>query len=325
MNTPQYKYVFGPVPSRRLGRSLGISPIPAKTCNFSCVYCQLGRTTNYTNTRKEFFPVEDIVLEVSQALKEGFSLDVITIVGDGEPTLYTHLGKLISAIKGITSIPVAVITNGALLCDEKVREELSLADIVLPTLDAPNEELFKKINRPRRELQFNEITKGMISFREIFSGQLWMEVMLVKDLNDDTKTLEKIKFILDKIRPDKTFINVPIRPPAESWVKIPAVERLQEALRILDAENIAHYEELLIENINKNAKPEEIILQITQRHPLREDQIFTLFPDKSTDEISDLLLEMQKRELITPVKYNNRVFWEIVKNKSRKSTLANEK
>jgi len=317
MSKQEYKYVFGPVPSRRLGRSLGISPIPSKTCNFSCVYCQLGRTTNYTNTRKMFYPVLDIVDEVRRALLEELDIDVITIVGDGEPTLYKGLGELISELKKISQIPIAVITNGALLCDEEVRKEISKADFVLPTLDAPNKELFKKINRPRKELDLDKITEGMIKFRKIFSGQLWLELMLVKDLNDDVNTLKDLKTIFEKIQPDKIFINVPIRPPAEKWVRIPTTEKLQQALTILNAESIAHYEELLIENIDKNSTPEKIILEITQRHPLRDDQIFTLFPNVSKKEIAHLLLQMEKKEQIQRVEYNNRIFWQIKKRKIR--------
>ncbi|MHA1407905.1 MAG: radical SAM protein [Candidatus Heimdallarchaeaceae archaeon] len=172
------KYVFGPVPSRRLGRSLGISPIPFKTCNFSCIYCQLGRTNNFTNERKEFYPVEDIAQEVEEALNQGFNLDFITIVGDGEPTLYKSLGTLILSIKELTSIPIAVITNGALLYQEKVREDLLDADVVLPTLDVYNEKLFRIINRPHKELKFEKIIEGFRKFREEFKKQIWIEVML---------------------------------------------------------------------------------------------------------------------------------------------------
>jgi len=142
------KYVYGPVPSRRLGISLGISPIPKKTCNYSCIYCQLGRTDIMTNTRKMFFPVQKIMSEFNEVLKKRIFFDVITIVGEGEPTLYLGLGELISEIKGKTDKPVALITNGALLYDRDLRREAAKADIVLPTLDAYDEASFRKINRP---------------------------------------------------------------------------------------------------------------------------------------------------------------------------------
>ena len=139
------KYVFGPVPSRRLGRSLGISPIPEKTCNYTCIYCQLGRTTHFTNTRKKFFPVEDILVELEKALEQEREIDFITIVGEGEPTLYEDLGLLISKTKNLTSKPIAVITNGALLYKEDVRKNLLEADVIMPTLDAYSEKMFRKI------------------------------------------------------------------------------------------------------------------------------------------------------------------------------------
>ncbi|MHA1304913.1 MAG: radical SAM protein [Candidatus Heimdallarchaeaceae archaeon] len=317
MSEVSYKYIFGPVPSRRLGRSLGISPIPSKICNYTCIYCQLGRTTHFTNKREMFFPPEAIIAEVRNALKQDFNIDYITIVGDGEPTLYEGLGLLIKGIKKFTEIPVAVITNGALLYDREVREDLKEADVVLPTLDAANQELFKKINRPRRELEFGKIIEGMKEFRKIYPKQIWMEVMLIKDLNDSPEILTDIKKLLDEIKPDRVYINVPIRPPAEGWVEIPPTDRLQTAIQILNAENIAHYEELLVETVNKEASSEQIILEITQRHPLRDDQIFSLFPELKEEEVQTLLEDLEEKKLIKPVFYNKKKFWQIVKEKKR--------
>lgn len=142
------QYVYGPVPSRRLGLSLGISPIPQKTCNYSCIYCQLGRTSRLTNTRQWFFPLPDIVQELQWVLRRRLTCDAVTIVGEGEPTLYAGLGRLIDAVHAVVDKPVAVITNGALLFEPQLQAELARADIVLPTLDAYNEALFRKIHRP---------------------------------------------------------------------------------------------------------------------------------------------------------------------------------
>ncbi|TET74340.1 MAG: radical SAM protein [Candidatus Heimdallarchaeota archaeon] len=311
------KYVFGPVPSRRLGRSLGISPIPPKTCNYSCIYCQLGRTSVLTNERKMFFPVQNIVKEVKKALEKEHVIDYITIVGDGEPTLYLGLGELIEEIKAFTNIPVAVITNGALLYDQEVRKELLLSDVVLPTLDAVEERMFRIINRPHKDLKLELIIEGMRKFREEFSNQIWMEVMLVKDKNDSKETTLAIKEILDELKVDKTFINVPIRPPAESWVKIPTNEVLAEAQRNLNAESIAHFENLLIESVDRDASPEEQILSITKRHPLREDQIMTLFPNLNEEEIKKMLEGMSKKGLIKIEKYMNRRFWTAKEEKKK--------
>ncbi len=308
-NEQSFKYVFGPVPSRRLGRSLGISPIPRKTCNFTCIYCQLGRTTNFTNTRVDFYPPEDIVEEVQKALLITKEIDYITIVGDGEPTLYAGLGTLINSLKKQTSFPIAVITNGALLYREDVRHDLLNADTILPTLDAPTENLFRIINRPHKDLDLKNMIQGMKQFREKYKGQLWVEVMLVKGKNDAPKILRKIKGIIDSIGFDKVFINVPIRPPAESWVKIPDPEVLLEAQEILSAESISLYETSEVTSINKTATPEQNILEIAQRHPLRKDQIFSLLETLPKNDVENLLLRMEEEGKIKSVTYNNRRFF----------------
>ncbi len=304
-----FKYVFGPVPSRRLGRSLGISPIPRKTCNFTCIYCQLGRTPNFTNKRVDFFPSEAIIKEVQKALLITDKIDYITIVGDGEPTLYAGLGTLINSLKKHTSFPIAVITNGALLYREDVRHDLLNADVILPTLDAPTEKLFRLINRPHKEINLKSVIQGMKQFREEYNGQFWVEVMLVKGKNDKPEILRKIKEIIDSIGFDKVFINVPIRPPAESWVKIPDPEVLLEAQKILSAESISLYETSDVTSIDKTASPEQNIIKIAQRHPLREDQVYSLLETLSNNYVENLLLRMEKEGKIKSVTYNDRRFY----------------
>ncbi len=303
------KYIYGPVPSRRLGKSLGISPIPDKTCNYTCIYCQLGRTTQYTNSREMFFPIEDIIEEVKCALKQEKDIDFITIVGEGEPLLYEGLGALISEVKKLTSTPIAIITNGALLSRKEVRKEILEADVVLPTLDAYSEEMFRKINRPHKDIKLADVIDGLREFRKMFSNQLWLEVMLIKDLNDDFTSLTEIRKIIDQINADRVYINVPIRPPAESWVEIPPSNRLIVAQEILKAESIAHFEELLIESVDRESPPFDQILNILRRHPLRNEQIYTLFPSMKKKEIDSMLEEMKREDLIEAIEYNNKTFW----------------
>ena len=317
MHKKNYKYLFGPVPSRRLGRSLGISPIPPKTCNFTCIYCQLGRTTNFTNTREEFYPLADIITEIKDALKQPIEFDYITIVGDGEPTLYSRLGELVSSIKSLTSKPVAVITNGALLYEKKVREDLLEVDIVMPTLDASNEKMFRIVNRPHKELTLDSIIEGMRQFRKQYKNQIWMEVMLVRDKNDSLETLKEIKKIIDSIGVDKIFINIPIRPPAEKWVKIPLQERLVIAKEILDSESISHYDDILVESLDVLADYETQILEITQRHPLREEQIFSLFPDLSKEKVLSIINRMENKGLMELTIYNEQRFWNIPQKRKK--------
>jgi len=187
-----YKYIYGPVPSRRLSLSLGISPIPPKYCNYSCIYCQLGRTINLTNKREEYFKLKDIIKEFEEYLKEELKFDAVTIVGEGEPTIYSRLGELIVELKKLSAKPIDVITNGALLYEEDLRRELMDADIVLPSLDAIDEENFSKINRLSKKIEFEKVLDGIRIFSKSYKGQLWLETMLIKDINDDTESLLKL-------------------------------------------------------------------------------------------------------------------------------------
>ena len=195
-----FKYVFGPIPSRRLGRSLGISPLPKKTCNYSCIYCQLGRTDKMTNKRQEFYKTEDIIAEFKQYLKDSDKFDIVTVVGEGEPTLAANLGELVVALKALTDKPVAVITNGALLSDPQVREELCHADMVLPSLDAYNQEISKKIDRPYGTIKFEEEFEGLKKFTHMYEGELWLEIMLVDGINDDEQSILKFQELLKELK-----------------------------------------------------------------------------------------------------------------------------
>lgn len=309
-----YNYLYGPVPSRRLGRSLGISPIPPKTCNYSCVYCQIGRTTHYTNIRQDFFPKEAILSEIKTALTNDDSIDYLTFVGEGEPTLCEGLGYLVQSIKEFSDIPLAVITNGALLYKETLRQELLPVEVVLPTLDTADPKKFKKINRPIKGLALEKIINGMRAFREIFQGEIWMEVMLVKGLNDGLEETRQLKTVLDALTCDRIYVNVPIRPPAESWVKIPEKSRIIEICQILGAENIAHYESSEGFHLDKEKEIEQEILRTTTRHPLREDQIQAML-DLPAEDCKQVLEKMAAEGKIRLVTYNNRNFWINAKSK----------
>ncbi|MHA1730379.1 MAG: radical SAM protein [Promethearchaeota archaeon] len=280
--------VYGPVPSRRLGRSLGVDLIPAKTCNFSCVYCQLGRTLNLTNTRQSYFPREELLDEVAGRIQEvGVDqVDFVTLVGDGEPTLSLDLGWVVREVKNRYPLPVAVITNGALLYDPTVRDDLSGADVVLPTLDAGTGGLFRRVNRPHKDLEFERVLDGMVAFRDGYSGEIWLEVMVVAGLNDDDVAIGSIRAAVERVRPDRVYINVPIRPPAEPWVRIPSRDRL-EAFRAALGEvvDISLPEEGTF--VLSSADPGEIpgeIVEIVKRHPMREGQVLELLERKGLDD-----------------------------------------
>jgi wyosine [tRNA(Phe)-imidazoG37] synthetase (radical SAM superfamily) len=269
------RYVFGPVPSRRLGRSLGIDPIPLKTCNWNCVYCQLGRTTPLTNERREYSPRDEIVQQVEAALEthRREEIDWVTFIGSGEPTLHIGLGWLIQQVKILTRIPVAVITNGSLLDRPAVREELRAADAVLPTLDAGTETLYRRINRPHPDLTLASLIEGLTAFRQVYTGRLWTEVMLVKELNDSEEALEDLTSVLRAVAPDAIHLSLPIRPPAEPWVQPADEESLMRATSILgETASLIHpveedfdlsgYETLL-----------DAVISIITRHPMREEEL----------------------------------------------------
>jgi wyosine [tRNA(Phe)-imidazoG37] synthetase (radical SAM superfamily) len=221
------KYLYGPVPSRRLGRSLGIDIVPFKVCTLDCVYCQLGRTTEKTLRRRDYVPVEAVLTELKDKLAEGLEADFISISGSGEPTLNSRLGELIDGIKKITDIPVAILTNGTLLYKQDVRADCAKADVVLPSLDAGDEQIYQRINRPHSGLSLEKLISGLCAFRNEFPGRIWLEVFLIEGFNTDNEQIAKIKDAIDRIRPDKVQLNTAVRPTAEPGIKSIDAERLQ--------------------------------------------------------------------------------------------------
>jgi wyosine [tRNA(Phe)-imidazoG37] synthetase (radical SAM superfamily) len=216
------RYVYGPVLSRRLGRSLGIDPVPFKTCNLNCVYCQLGPTSSSRLTDAAYPPLSAVIEEIGEALASAQDLDFVTISGSGEPMLYGDIAELISAIKDMTDVPVAVVTNGTLLTSQAAREALYRADVVLPSLDAADNRTFNRIVRPPGGLGVEQVIAGLATFRRHFTGQIWLEIMLVSGLNDQPEQLERLKGMMDFILPDRIHLNTVVRPPAvESALPVP--------------------------------------------------------------------------------------------------------
>lgn len=209
------RYVYGPVASRRLGFSLGIDIIPFKTCTLNCIYCQLGSTRKTTVRRGRWFPPREILAQIEEAVDSGQRIDVITFSGSGEPTLCRDLGPLIRAVKKMTRIPVAVLTNATLLGRPDVRRDLLAADIVVPSLDAVPSPVFRRVNRPNAALDNARIIDGLVRFRKEFKGQLRLEVMLVKGVNDSPAAIKALQAAVAKIRPDRIELNTVVRPPAE--------------------------------------------------------------------------------------------------------------
>jgi wyosine [tRNA(Phe)-imidazoG37] synthetase (radical SAM superfamily) len=287
-------YVFGPVPSRRLGQSLGIDTIPLKTCNWNCLYCQLGRTVPLVNQRRNYFLPEAILAEVQLALaahRPG-EIDWITFVGSGEPTLHASIGLLIRQVKTLTDVPVAVITNGSLLYRPEVRQELLAADAVLPTLDAGDADLYRKINRPWPELTFERLVDGLIAFRREYTGKLWIEVMLVKGLNDSEEALRAIARVVHRLQPDQVHINLPTRPPAETWVQPADEEGLMRATAILgDIASVVHPAEGTFD-LCGCANLIDAIVGIITRHPMREAELRQALERWSPQQIGEALSDL---------------------------------
>jgi len=222
----QSKYLYGPVPSRRLGLSLGVDIVPLKICTLNCVYCQLGRTTQKSVERRDFVKIGAVLAELKERLAQNLEADFITISGSGEPTLNARLGELIDGIRAITGIPIAIITNGTLLYRQDVRADCAKADVVLPSLDAGDEQGFQKVNRPHNDISIEKLISGLCKFRQEFAGQLWLEVFLVEGLNTDAEQIAKIEAAIAIIRPDKVQLNTAFRAAADSNVRSVDTERL---------------------------------------------------------------------------------------------------
>ena len=268
------KYIYGPVPSRRLGRSLEIDLVPFKTCTYDCIYCQLGRTTHKTMKRRAYFPVNEIMAELKQVLNAGETPDYIGIAGSGEPTLHSEIGLLIKEIKRRTATPVAVLTNGSLLWMPAVRADLMSADLVLPSLDAGDPRLYRRINRPCRGIAYERMVSGLIQFVQQFPGQVWLEIMLLGKLTGTPAAVTRIADGVSRIKPDRVQLNTVRRPPAEKFARSISMEQLQ-ALRAFFAEPVDIIGEIPAEPAplatGYTAEDHEIVAMLSRRPCTAED------------------------------------------------------
>ena len=265
------EYIFGPVPSRRLGRSLGVDLVPFKTCTYDCIYCQLGRTTNKTTERKEWLPLDEIISQLKEKLY--LKPDYITLSGSGEPTLFSKCGELICRIKEITNIPVAVLTNGSLLWLPEVRKSLLEADIVIPSLDAGSNHLFQYVNRPHPDISFTRMLEGLAKFRDEYEGRYWLEVFLLAGITTPEMEINRLKTCINSIQPDKVQVNTVTRPPAESFAEPVPKNQLELLTAQLyeRAEVIADYRDVHKEKAFTARR--EDILTLRQRRPCSIEDI----------------------------------------------------
>ena len=269
---------FGPVPSRRLGRSLGINNIPPKICTYSCVYCQLGRTIKMQVERRAFYEPEEVLRDVQDKVEKageaGETIDYLTFVPDGEPTLDVNLGREIELLRPL-GIKIAVISNGSLIWHEDVREDLLGADWVSLKMDSVQEETWRKVNRPHGTLRLDSILDGALEFASEFKGELATETMLVEGVNDGEERLGEVADFLARLRPARAYLSIPTRPPAEEWVQPPSEKIINQAYQIL-GERLDHVEYLIGYEGNAFAftgNVEEDLLSITAVHPMREEAV----------------------------------------------------
>ncbi|MEJ2702111.1 MAG: radical SAM protein [Sedimentisphaerales bacterium] len=227
------RYLYGPVPSRRLGRSYGIDIVPLKVCTLDCVYCQLGRTSERTTERKAYAPVGSILAELKEALADNVEADFITIAGSGEPTLHADLARLIDGIKRVTNIPIALLTNGTLLYRSDVRGDCIKADVIMPSLDAGDEPTFARINRPCGGITIENLISGLCALREEYAGQIWLEVFLIEHINTGAAQIAAIAKAIERIRPDKVHVNTAVRPTAEPGIHRVNAQQLEDIARTL--------------------------------------------------------------------------------------------
>ena len=234
-----YKYLFGPVPSRRLGMSLGVDLVPKKICSLDCVYCEVGKTTKLTLDRKEYIKFDKVKEELKHYFNNNPDPDYITFSGSGEPTLNIFLEEILQFIKqNKPNVPVAVLTNGTLFYDKSVREAIMNADVVLPSLDAASEDIFNKINRPAKKLSIDKYIKGLIDFRKEFKGKIWLEIFILPDYNNTDNELAKLKKAILKIKPDSVQLNTLDRPGTISDLRGATKEELQYVVDFLSLNNI---------------------------------------------------------------------------------------
>jgi wyosine [tRNA(Phe)-imidazoG37] synthetase (radical SAM superfamily) len=302
------RYLFGPVPSRRLGYSLGVDIIPLKLCTLDCLYCQLGATTDKTITRQAYVEAGPVLAEIDALLAANAQIDCITFSGSGEPTLNTCLGEIIAGIKSRCAIPVTVLTNGTLLYQPDVRSDLLKADIVCPSFDAATPRAFSRINRPHGDLSLELMIQGLKTFRHEFAGKIYLEVMLIRGINDSPQELTAFAAILPEFGADRIQINTVIRPAAEDGIFAVIPETLEKALKLFGptAEIIGGFvkESALHEQENTC----ERIVKLVARHPSTADDICAAL-GLTSDLATQYLKELLAKGLISKTTHGESTFY----------------
>ena len=307
-----YKYLFGPVPSRRFGRSLGVDLSPYKTCSLDCVFCQLGQTTEKTLIRQEYVPTGEVISELKEWLKTDGKADYITLSGSGEPTLHSRFGEILQFIRKNSEIPTLLLTNGTMLNLPEVREAASFANIVKVSLSAWDQASYRWVNRPHPQLRFDQLMEGQKAFRAQFKGELWIEVFLVGGMNSMLDDVRKIATLAKQIDPDRIQLNTAVRPPAEDFAAALSMERMEELTHLFQprAEVIAEFRAKDSKGVEAN---QETIFSMLQRRPCTADQIADVF-DMHLNEVSKYIGILMRTDKIDVKRKDSTVYY-TAKNK----------
>ncbi len=305
-----YRYLFGPVPSRRLGISLGIDLVPHKTCSFNCIYCECGQTTDLTCERREYVPTDRVIAELDDFLATAPDLDYVTFAGSGEPTLHSGIGEIISFIKDrYPRYRVAVLTNSALFTDPDVRAALMRADLVVPSLDAVSEEVFVKINRPSPGITAGQVLEGLLDFAREYTGEVWLEIFIVPGVNDTDKELRLLKDAVIAIEPDRVQVNTLDRPGAEDWVRPASPEAIERIAAMLGGNAGAIGAAYAGRTLPPKTKDiGETILTTIRRRPCTPRDLATLLGIHPT-EVAKHLRVLEAQGLIEAVEEKRGVFY----------------
>ncbi len=309
-----YKHLFGPVPSRRLGMSLGIDLVPKKVCSLNCVYCEVGKTTNLTIDRKEYIKYDAVIEELAHYFTNNPDPDYITFSGYGEPTLNSRIGAIIEYVKQKKpTIPIAILTNGTLLYDKNVRVELMNADVVLPSLDAATELGFKRINRPPKTLTLTKYIQGLVTFSNEFKGKIWLEIFILPDYNDNEKELIALKKAILKINPDSIQLNTLDRPGTKENLRGATQKELQHIIDFWGLDNVeiiaAAQERKNIQSYRKDA--EAAIIETIARRPCTLDDLSKIL-GLHVNEINKYLDVLEADNKIEVVTLERGVFYQIL-------------
>jgi len=297
MNNSTWQLLYGPVPSRRLGRSLGVDLVPYKTCSFDCIYCQLGRTTNKTVERQPYVDPAAILDELGQWLEQDGQADYITFSGLGEPTLNSGLAEMVTAAGEMTDIPLAILTNGSLFWQPEVRAACQAADLLVPSLDAATPNSFEQVNRPARSLDITQIVEGLRLARQECTADMWLEVMLVAGYNDSEEELRALREAIDQIEPQSIQINTVVRPPVEQYARAVSGDTLQEAERLLGrrAQLIAPLDAQSV-MAEERQRSEQEVMALLQRRPCTLQDIaagLAMHPNEGVKYVDALLARQE--------------------------------